>query len=437
MYQFILILISYLFLPVLVAQNGESIIAILKSINLEINNDNCNSKNAAAISNRALNVFLADKTGYLSEYGDLSFYTNYLTLNTLEGKLTINHNFKKASGKDDPIRKLFSVGVNMNIANGFSRSFSDNKIENELGITLNYKWIGKVRTRFSNCDQKLIMDALRSGIVHALEIEIKARELDFKKGTEKIDTIEIPGQKLNSAKEIIIKDFYKNLEEEFAEKYAKLQAEKLTDTRNFKLITSNWTSFNIYIPMAFPKYNTAESLSSTISIKHPYPMNVSLNHTRYWECNTIGRLFFTLGANAYFNNSKLSYQLNKLTPNDYLNQGGSDTLHLASFKNDYLYLGDYNTFITTSIKARLFYFPPDSHVGISLTLEKYFGKYIPLIGKLGIPIVLINSKKLPAANFEIDVQFFDMTNKIDPSNKSGNKVFVGLEVGVPFSRLMY
>jgi len=117
--------------------------------------------------------------------------------------------------------------------------------------------------------------------------------------------------------------------------------------------------------------------------------------------------------------------------------GGRDTLHLAELESDKAYIGNYETYITPSLKGRLVYFPPDSHVGVSFLLEQNFGSYNLLNGRLGIPVVLINSKKLPAANFEFYVLFFDMSNKIVSSKKYGNTTSIGLHIGIPFSRLIY
>ncbi len=122
------------------AQNAAVIIQELKSINKNISDKTCNQPTAAAISNRAMNIFMADKMGYLSHSNDLSYFTNYVTLNSLEGKFTVTHNFQQASGMDEPLKKIFNVGVNINIANSFAQSFLNNRYKNELGITLNFKW---------------------------------------------------------------------------------------------------------------------------------------------------------------------------------------------------------------------------------------------------------------------------------------------------------
>lgn len=423
------------------SQSAESITSQLKSINQAIANKTCTRGSLPVISNRAMNIFLADKAGYVSESSDLSLFTNYVTLNSTEGILTINHNFQKAAGLDEPIRRLFSAGISATIANGFTADFLDKKPEHELAVTINYKWLGKVKMHCTkqpfNLQQKKAMDALRAAILYSLEMEIKQRETDFKKATDTIDNAAIPLQNADSAKALMLKNFYQNLETEYAEKFAMLQAETLTQTNNFKRITTGWTSATAYVPLAFPAYTTAQSFSTPFKEKHPYPLALMLGHTRLWESARAGRLFFTVSGSLLFSNSKLSNSLEKISLSDYKNLGGTDTIRLATIKNDRVYIGAYKTFLSASFTARVVYFPASSHIGLSFLLEQNTGGHNLLNGRLGIPIVLINSKKTPATNIEFQVLFFDMNQKITSDKQQGYKTTIGLNIGIPFSRLMY
>lgn len=423
------------------SQSADSIIIQLKSVNQAVVNKSCTRGNLPVISNRAMNVFLADKTGYVGENSDLSLFTNYVTLNSTEGKLTINHNFQKATGIDEPIKKLLSVGISTNFANGFAASFLDDKFENELGLTINYKWLGAVKTHCGNqtdhLQKKQSMNALRAAIVYSLEIEMDQKEADFKRAVDSIDSTTIPGQKPATAKALVLKNFYQHLAVEYVEKFAMLQAEILTQTNNFKRITTSWTSATAYVPMVFPAYTTAQSFTTSLREKHPYPLALMLSHTRLWESAKSGRLFFTLGGTLLFNNSKLSYGLEKISINQYKNLGGTDTLRLATVKNDRVYIGDYKTSLDASFDVRIVYFPASSHIGISFLLEQNTGGYKLLNGRLGIPVVLSNPRKMPAVNIEFQVVFFDMNQKIAVDKKLGNKTAIGVNVGIPFSRLMY
>jgi hypothetical protein len=196
------------------AQSGDSIIAVLKSINHAIIKKPCGASNTAAISKRAMNIFLADKTGYLSNSTDLSMYTNYVTLNPSQGKISVNHNFQQASGIDEPIKKLFNIGIDIALPNSFAANFLDGRFDNGLGLTASYKWLGKVTTRFADCsvlykkqNQKQTMDALRTAITHAIEIEINNKVKDFEKALSDIDSTELPGQQQQIAKSVMQQNF--------------------------------------------------------------------------------------------------------------------------------------------------------------------------------------------------------------------------------------
>ena len=443
--RYLLSILVFLISPSLIkAQSGDSIISRLQLINNSITIKPCGSVDAAAISNRAMNIFLSDKTGYLNAKSDLSYFTNYVTFNITESRLTVNHNFQKATGADDPLKKLFSIGLSITIPNNHALGFLDNRNETGLGIMLGYKWLGKVKTSFADCDvsqykasQKQKMDALRTGIVNALAVEITNKEADFETSLNAIDTEDVQGLNSDSVKAIIKHNFYEEFNESVEEKFATLQAETLTETKNFKLISTHWTAIHCYVPVVFSKYSVAPSISEAFQSEKSYPFELTINHTRLWESSRTGRLFATLGGGILLNNSKLSYSLDNINYADYKIMGGTDTQHDEELKNDKAYLGDYNNYVTPSLQYRMVYFPVDYHLGISILVQQNFGIYNFLNTRIGIPVILINSKKTPAVSFEFYVSLTDMTNKTDPAVNPVNKSMVGMSVGIPLSRLMY
>jgi len=437
MRHFLVSLFFYLCCNFMQAQNARTIIAELSAINQSVSGKSCDS--GSVISHRGMNVFMADKTGYLSANTDLSYYTNYVTLNTAEGKFTVNHNFQQAaSGKDAPLKKLLSIGFDMSLAGNYAKSFTDKRFENELGITINYKWLCKVKTRFAGCsdnnfNQQRAMNALRAALITSLEQEILKKEADFIQSLNGMDSVLPAGQDLAASKKLAAQNFYEELETATAEKFATTQAALLSKTGHFKTISTGWTSFQIYLPLFFPKYTVASSLVSDFDNRHPYPLMAMLGHTRLWESNKAGRLFVTLNAALLFNNSKLSYGLNKMNYGEYKSLGGTAAQMQEDHGSSNLYIGSYKTFMTASVSARFVYYPINSHVGISFLAEKDFGNYDPLQLKVGIPVVLINSKKTPAVTVECYALFLDIGRTIPGISKSR----LGLSVGIPFSRLMY
>ena len=423
---------------IIYAQSAQEIISELKFINQSVASKPCNADSAAVISNRAMNIFMAAKTGYLSANTDLSYYTNYVTVNSAEGKVTVNHNFQNTNGTDAPIRTLLSFGLDATIANNYSKSFLDKRFDNEIGVTVNYKWLGKVKTHFADCsneqgNQKQSMDALRAAMVSQLQKEILKKETDFNLSLASIDSAMIPGQDMNTAKKIMQQNLYDDLKTTYEGLFASNQADLLIKTNNFKLITTHWTSITAYLPVDFPKYTTAPSFNTDFENKHSYPVSVLLGHTSMWEGPAFGRLFITLNGMLLLNNSKLSYGLSKLNFSEYKNLGGTIAQNTIDPGNNKLYIGQYRNFITPSLSARIVYFPANSHVGISALAEKSFGDYNLLNCKLGIPVVLINAKKIPAVDLEFYVLLMDLTNQISGISKTS----AGLSLGIPLSRLMY
>ena len=421
------------------AQTAKTIIDQLIIINNKITNTPCKNT-SSIISNRAMNIFLAYKMGYASERTDLSFYTNYVSLNTADGKFSISHNFQKSKPIDERIKRLFNLGITTNTLKGFVPEFLDKMLQDEVILTFNYKWLGKVKTTIADCLpgansklQKQAMDALRASILQVLIFEIKKKETDFENAIATVDSVEVPKQNIGLAKATMRKYFYEKLQEEYTLKSATLQAEALSNNQYFKLISTHYTSFSINTPVISPQYYVASSLSTKFQQKHSYPFEIVLSHTRFWESTGKGRLFFTIGAKALLNNSILSYALKKTNLTDYINLGGRDTNYLATLQNNKVYIGNYKSFITPFVSLRLNYFPPSSHIGLSILLDQSMGNYSILNTRIGLPIVLINSKKIPAVNFEVYVLFYDVNNKL----RWNHTTSVGLGMGIPFSRLMY
>lgn len=439
------IVLLWLFSVLLIrAQTSESIISEIKTINTSLANKPCNTGKGQLISNRAMNIFLANKAGHYLATGDnLTLYKNSTVFNTAEGLINVNHSLYTAKGIDDKINNFTTIGVQANIADAFSAISSGRRFNNQLGAYLKQTWISKGNTCFNSCtqgsiSQKNTMDALRTAILHTLGTSINNKAMAFENSLKDIDTTqEIPGQDIQMAKETMRKKFYTDLQEEYEFQYADLQSETLTQGSRYNLYTISWTSISIYIPLITENFNTANSPTEGFVNRHAYPIHLSVNHTRLFESSRLGKLFLNISVAISYNNSKDSYGLNKITFEDYKSRGGTDTIPASSLKANGIYIGNYKSFFTPWIKAQVAYLPTDWHWGISLSIEQNFGQYNALNGIIGIPIVLINKKAEPAINFEFQIRFLDMTGKIDSDKITIGKTSIGLSLGIPFSKIAY
>ncbi len=388
------------------------------------------------ISNKAMNIFLSNKvSSYLSDDGDLSLYKNYVNLNAADGSIAINHNFHQPVDSDDWVRSFVVIGARANVANAYAARFSNKYFDNRLGFMLQNTWMGKPVTYYDKCgSQKQAMDAQRAEIVHSLEAEINRKAADFERALDAIKPADIPGQDENTAKTKLRQDFYAALRAEYLQKFSQAQSDLLISTANYNLVADNWTTVGVYIPIIAQKFEVSSDLTSEVAQRYNYPLELSITHTRFWESTKVGRVFLTLSAKAFINNSVQSGAML------YANVSGPETTdgtNALSLNEGNRFIGNYQNFITPVAAGKLVYIPGNSHVGLSFRIEKNFGTYHALNSILGIPIVLIDKNGVPAINFEAQLLFGDMTGTIKGSQLPGNKNSIGLTVGIPFSKIVY
>jgi hypothetical protein len=278
------------------------------------------------------------------------------------------------------------------------------------------------------------MDAQRAVLLHSLQTEVERKAADYERALDSIKQTEIPGQNMATAKNKLRHDFYAALRLEFLQKFSEAQSNLLVQTNNFKLITDNWTTFGVYLPVIPQKFQISADLNADVAKRHNYPFEVFLTHTRFYEKPRFGRVFFTLNAKGFINNSVQSGTLYYADVNGQAVDNGTGTVALNQGNR---FIGNYRNFFTPVVSGKLVYIPGNSHVGISYRIEKNFGSYHAFNSILGIPIVLIDKKGVPAINFECQLLFSDMSNSINKTQLPGNKTAIGLTVGIPFSKIVY
>ena len=352
-----------------------------------------------------MNIFLSNKIGYyLSETDDLTLYKNSVLINAATGTLAINHSLYQPQGLDQRIRTFTTIGVQANAADAFAATYSRRSFDNQLGFLAKQTWITKGHTSCT-AGQRFTMNALRAGILHSLESEIKKKAAGFEEALRASDTAR--------------QQFDADLSDEYNYAFALRQSEMLAKTFNYKLITLSWTSVSLYIPLITENIAVAPTLSDSFTTRHAWPLQLSVSHTRLWESVRSGRFYLTMAGDLRLNNARDGFQLETLTA------------------PKWTYIGPYSNFLTPEIQLVSVYLPPTSHVGLSAHLEQNFGPYHALNGILGVPIVLINKKAEPACNFEFQFRFFDLGNTVQPERRPSGKTAIGLTIGVPFSKIAF
>ncbi len=408
------------------AQQAARMLELIKGTDRQLSGVSWNSVSARAISNRAMNIFLADKNGYGGGPEALSFFTNNISFNSTSGLLSICHSFQPQPGDDDPIRHLFNAGMAVRPANSFAQHFSDYRFDNEIFLTANYKWIGKTSTRFRPCPghpacQKITIDALRAALVAGLQRVVEQTAGKDSVLLEKSEAVLIAERDADSILAVAIG-------QQFAEKQAAL----LSRTGAFGVIRESYSTLSISVPVFFPGYFATAAYSGSLEHRHPWPLEVSFSHTRLVESSHAGRLFLSAKALARLNNSKLGYSVTRIRYADYKAAGGSGIITGAE-ENAYVYLGIFRQFVTPALSASLIYYPHGSHIGLSLLAEQSFGPYHFFNAKIGIPVVVINAKKTPAFMLEVYLLLTDIARSATLSARQAG----GLSIALPLSRLIY
>jgi hypothetical protein len=417
---------KYLFLPAVFcimamtarAQTAEQIIAEISTVNSKVVKASCAAGKGMLISNKAMNIFLSNKvSSYLSDSYDLSLYKNYVTLNAVEGSIAISHNFHQPVDGDDWVRSFWVISARANIANSYAGNFTGWYINNQLGVALQKTWMGKPVTIYNCASQKIKMDADRAILVQNIATAIRARITAFENDLAALNANDIPGQELQAVKNTQRQKFYAALREECFQKFSQAQSDLLVNTNNYKWVKNAWTTVGIYAPVIPQKFEVVDGSNDAAS-RYNYPFQFFVAHTRFWDSPKAGRFFLTFLGKVSVNNSV---------------QGGDRVLTGSEGR----YAGTYRNYLTPSISGKIVYIPADSHVGVSFKPEKNFGSYHAINLIAGAPIVLIDKKGVPMLNFEPQIIFSNINHTPLRDEMSHNKIFVGLTLGIPFSKIVY
>jgi hypothetical protein len=368
------------------------------------------SMRAQLINNRAKNIFLSEAAGYyLSRPDDLTLYKNSVIADAASGNVSIYHNMRQAPGGDEQVRSFLAVGVQADVANAFASAYNGRHYENRFGALIKETWIGKP-SETATAQQRRAMAALVKGIRYSLQRELSARKEAFE-----LSLADWDGTDQDSAKQIAREKFLNDLALDSAFEYAHRQAEALARTFNYGVISFHWTSVSAYIPLVTTNFLVAPTPSDVYGTHHAYPAHVNLTHTRLWEGSHFGRLFLTLAGDVSLNNSRDAWLLDK--------------------RADSGYSGNFRQFVTPAVRLQAVWLPTDSHVGLSFLLQQHFGDFDALNAIIGVPVVLIDKHAEPAINFEFQVRFFDLSNRVATRAGMPGKTSIGMTMGVPFSKI--
>jgi hypothetical protein len=369
---------------------------------------------SAIVHPMVLNVFFANTiSDFLMNESDLPLSSAFAILDNSNNSLSIGGTYLK-EGKEERIHWAFSGALRANVKDGFAQLLnSEGELSNNIGVSLKATYLlnGTLKTPYEG-KIRAEMDAERKRISIKLYRELQD-ELKI------IDKLEDDNDK-EKAKARIRKAY--NL------KFAEAEATSLLKNRNYGMARVSWISVEAFLPIAKSTYKFANTPQEIEPLNFDYrPFSLKFSYDLLCT-RPFGELKARIYLGAIQNNSVLVEQNKKVNYGQYLQQGqpGNDTIYLAQFEDEQVYLGDFERFntMTTGVEA---YYLVKGIIGISAKVERYFGEndFSGTNWKLGIPVSLKGRDKDTKINFELQWTELFGTHR------------VGLSIGLPIGSLKY
>jgi hypothetical protein len=377
---------------------------------------------------RTLNSFFATKTStYLSQATDLSLSKAYAVLDNTDGRLFIGGTFNQKKKNSDTSRFLFTLGAKANVKDGFAKIFASNSFNNDIGLSLKVTLFGRGTIWF---DEDAGLMSQKAQVAHKRALLKKAL---IKESKEEVAEFKATQDKTADGAEELTKYINTN-EEEKREKFATEEAKFIINKKLFNVSHDWWVSLDAYMPVTESTYEIATDFKSTQSNKENYrPYEVNLVYTNFWEKNKFignpfllpGTTLLTVKGSLIANNSVKASLIDEYGYDKYLVQNLIiDTMFMAKLKNNTVYVGNFEKFVTPRLSARFVYMPV-SFIGVSSAIEKSFGKIDDLNWRLGLPVSLKDNEGKAKVNFEI------VWKEVHKEH------VIGLSVGLPIGQTIF
>lgn len=370
---------------------------------------------------KMLNMFIANNVGtYLTSSKDLSLQDYYAVLESSDGSLFIGYNFNGRENKIDRLKSIFNIGFKSQIENNFSNLLTNGKLSPELGLNLKYTYVFRGSIQFEKEHKTTINDYRTNYIKEKYKDELaKYSDTNAKsdENTELEAKIKYIKPNDKEKKELIEKEYYK-----LYEKIAGDEEIFITENKLFNSIDTYWFTIESYIPLTEKQYQVSLSTSTFNTDTHDfYNFNSYIGFTGMRKWSNKKTIYGTIGTSIFNNNNILNKELKKYTFETIViqnpqNQTVTDTKDA--------YVGTYFKEFSQGIKAEIVYFFLKDISGISIAVEKVFGKLGGDNWKLAIPFSLKDKDEKPSINFELQWKEINKTH------------FVGISIGYAFGKFV-
>jgi hypothetical protein len=398
-----------------------------------------------AYNNAVLNKFFAEKiTSYATNTGDLSFSNYFINANTSEKTLIIGKSFRmdnafefskekrKAIKLVRPVQKvenLLSIYIKSDLSNGFSTLYSKNSDTEEYNFNSNiavggkYTWV--INGSITPKDKKKIK-FLRDNFVKK-EIQKEVAKYDLGTFNNELDLKNIDSKNLDIS--TIEKNKQDIIRKKYFEFYELIVDKELEYAKKKSLIQSSlfsWLSIEGYYPL------TQKKILYSID-------KVVLDTTKFgnWKTNLTYNVLGTRNFDCVFKESsiKLTLQGSLFNTNTFIANNKSPVNFQGIIKDNGdvlvegsstpVFIGDYNSFTSGTIKGEVVILLVGNSVGLSSSVEEtLLGEVKNTNWKLGVPFSLKDKEDKPIINFELQWREINKSHSI------------GLSVGYNFGKFV-
>jgi len=354
-------------------------------------------------SQSTLHTFFSKKiSSYLSEASDISLSKVYAVLDNTDGRLFLAANLFSKTDQERFKRHFLTAGVKFNIDEGFASIRNSDGFAKDIGASLKYTWLGKGIITSTKNDRAAVAKK-RNSIANSWAATFDKDVTDYK-GSETGSTTYSQD----------VDKFIKSYGSKNGNKFSSVEADYIEDKGLYTSIRNYWISIDGYAPITKSEYSVADNFKTTALSQEKYrPFELNLAGTLFWQKNRWhnnkisnfwllpGLTMLTAKFSVVANNSVNAKMLNEYSYDTYLTQNNTlDTTSMAKLNSESVYVGKFENFLTPRLSGRYVYMP-FSFAGVSVAVEKNFGKIDNFNWKLGLPVSLKDNEGKAKVNFEV------------------------------------
>jgi len=361
------------------------------------------------LSPRALNLYFARQTAaLLSTTTDLSLNNAYALLDDKDGRLFAGGSIGFRKSEESRMWGALTLGAKANVKDGFSKLSSEGKFQNDIGASIKFTLVGRGTISYAKEDS---IHKLK--VRKFVEAEAMMRAQDLMEWGEKNYKAHDDDEERSAA--------YKKQQGKVEKELLAATVDEVESQPWYTRSRMTWLSAEVYVPLTRSEYLIADSATALEARKEMYkPWTASLTYTWLWKYPKLGLFFVTGSAGLERNNSVLAEDIEDLKFQSSTVRSDGDTLLLANFEDEDVYVGEFKQFWTPTASITGSWMIGNLPFGVSGSIERMFGDVEAWNWKLGVPVSLRGKDGKRSVNFELQWR------------ERFNGHTVGVSVGLPF-----